>query len=77
MRAFPTKGNFSWSSPVFGAGGRGPGIEIANEEALWPPGMNTMAPPNGDPGQYPEKPYLIHVPELGGMPRDFEALAGI
>ena len=39
--------------------------------------MNTMDPPNGDPGQYPEKPHLIRVPELGGMPRDFEALAGI
>lgn len=71
------KGKFFVVEPSLWAGGRGPGIEIANEEALWPSGMNTMDPPNGDPGQYPERPHLIHVPELGGMPRDFEALAGI
>ncbi|MGN6151766.1 MAG: imm11 family protein [Lysobacteraceae bacterium] len=71
------KGKFFVIEPSLWGGGRGPGIEVANEEALWPPGMNTMDPPNGDAGQYPQKPHLVHVPELGDMPRDFEELAGI
>jgi hypothetical protein len=36
-----------------------------------------VEPPHGDPDQYPERPHLIHVPETGGMPRDFENLFGI
>ncbi|ETC82771.1 DUF1629 domain-containing protein [Xanthomonas sp. WHRI 8391] len=71
------KGKFFVIEPSFWSNGQGPGLEIANEEKLLPPGMNTMDPPNGEVGQYPERPHLIHVPELGGMPRDFEELAGI
>ncbi|GFM81335.1 hypothetical protein PSCICN_20270 [Pseudomonas cichorii] len=57
--------------------GIGPGLEIANEDNLLLPGRNTMEPPNGDASQYPERPQLIHRPELGGSPRDFEILASI
>ncbi|HZF97380.1 MAG TPA: DUF1629 domain-containing protein [Pseudoxanthomonas sp.] len=71
------RGKFFVLEASFWGNGRIPGLEIVNEEKLLLPGMNTMDPPNGDPGQYPERPHLIHVPELGGMPRDFEELADI
>ncbi|ASK98907.1 hypothetical protein XcvCFBP7112P_19890 [Xanthomonas citri pv. vignicola] len=71
------KGKFFVIEPSLWSNGQGPGLEIANEEALINPGMNTMDPPNGEASQYPERPHLIHVPELGGMPRDFEEIAGI
>ncbi|WP_241082159.1 imm11 family protein [Achromobacter xylosoxidans] len=57
--------------------GRVPGIEIANEGKLIDPGMNVVARPDGMPGQYPERPHLVHVPAKGAMPRDLEELAGI
>ncbi|RMH88988.1 DUF1629 domain-containing protein [Lysobacter pythonis] len=58
-------------------GGKGHGLEFANEKALRVPGTFRIPSPNGDPKQYSEKPKLIHVPELGAMPRDLESLAGI
>lgn len=74
--AFET-GKFFVIEPSFRGGGKIPGLEIANEDRLVLPGVHTMEPPNGDPGQYPERPQLVHVPELGGLPRDFEELSGI
>jgi len=71
------KGAFFVVEPALWNNGQGPGVEIANEEKLLNPGMNTIDPPNGEAGQYPEKPHLIHVPDLGGMPRDLEEIAGI
>jgi len=71
------QGAFFVIEPSYRGNGQIPGLEIANEDKLLAAGMNTMDPPNGDPGQYPEKPHLVHVPELGGLPRDFEELAGI
>ena len=71
------KGKFFIIEPSFWGGGRIPGLEIANEDTLALPGAHTVEPPNGDPNQYPERPHLIHVPEQGGLPRDFENLYGI
>jgi hypothetical protein len=71
------KGRFFIIEPSFWGGGKVPGIEIANEDRLALPGAHTVEPPHGDPDQYPERPHLIHVPETGGMPRDFENLFGI
>ncbi|WOB51230.1 DUF1629 domain-containing protein [Xanthomonas hydrangeae] len=71
------KGEFFVLEPSLWGNGKVPGIEIANEKKLRLPGSFIVEPPNGDPGQYPEKPHLIHVPALGGMPRDFENLFGI
>ncbi len=70
------KGKFFVLEPSFWGNGKQPGIEIANKKQLRLPGTFMIEAPNGDPGQYPEKPHLIHVPELGGMPRDFEKVAG-
>lgn len=71
------KGKFYVIEPSYWDDGKVPGLEIANKKALRLPGTYVVRPPNGDPNQYPEKPHLIHVPELGGMPRDFEDLAGV
>lgn len=71
------EGKFFVIEPGLWSNGQGPGLEIANEDELLNPGMNTMDPPNGEAGQYPERPHLVHVPELGGMPRDLEEIAGI
>jgi hypothetical protein len=71
------KGKFFIIEPSFWGGGNIPGLEIANEDRLALPGAHTVEPPNGDPNQYPERPHLIHVPEQGGLPRDFENLYGI
>lgn len=71
------KGKFFIIEPSFWGGGRIPGLEIANEDTLALPGAHTVEPPNGDPNQYPERPHLIHMPEQGGLPRDFENLYGI
>lgn len=73
----PHKGKFFILEPSFWGNGQSPGLSIANEEKLLTPRMNTMDPPNGDADQYAERPHLVHVPKLGGMPRDFEELAGI
>lgn len=54
-----------------------PGLEIANEDALRLPGTYIIESPNGDPNQYPERPRLVHVPKLGGLPRDFEDVFGM
>lgn len=70
------KGKFFVLEPSFWGNGRQPGLEIANKKQLRLPGTFMIETPNGDPNQYPEKPQLIHVPERGGMPRDFEKLAG-
>lgn len=69
-------GQFFVLEPSFWGRSEQPGIEIANKKQLRLPGTFMVEPPNGDPNQYPEKPHLIQVPELGGMPRDFEKVAG-
>ncbi|WP_115563168.1 imm11 family protein [Xanthomonas arboricola] len=71
------EGKFFVLEPSFWGNGKVAGLEIANEKKLRLPGSFVVEPPNGDPDQYPEKPHLIHVPALGGMPRDFENLFGI
>lgn len=71
------KGKYFVLAPSYWSDGIGPGLVIANEEKFLRPGMYTMDPPNGDPSQYSERPHLVHVPEQGGMPREFEELAGI
>ncbi|MBB4131079.1 hypothetical protein GGR62_001857 [Xanthomonas campestris] len=71
------KGEFFVLEPSFWGNGKVPGIEIENEKKLRLPGSFIVEPPNGDPGQYSEKPHLVHLPELGGMPRDFENLFGM
>lgn len=71
------RGEFYVITSSFWGNGQFPGLEIANAEKLVSPGMDVVAPPTGEPGQYPERPHLVHVPEKGGMPRDFEELAGI
>ena len=71
------KGKFFIIQPSFWGGGKFSGLEIANEDRLALPGAHTVEPPNGDPDQYPERPHLIHAPEVGGLPRDFENLFGI
>ena len=63
--------------PSYWGGGRTPGLEIANEDRLRLPGTYIIEPPSGDPGQYPERPHLVHAPKLGGMPRDFEQLGSM
>ncbi|SFB01795.1 Protein of unknown function [Pseudomonas sp. NFIX10] len=70
------KGKFFVLEPSFWGNGKQAGLEIANKKQLRLPATLMIEPPNGNPGQYPEKPHLIHVPELGGMPRDFEKVAG-
>lgn len=71
------KGAFFVIEPSFWGGGKIPGLEISNEKALRLPGTYIIEPPNGDPNQYPERPKLLHVPKLGGLPRDFENLFGM
>lgn len=71
------QGEFFILTSSFWGDGRFPGLEIANENALIAPGMLVVAPPTGDPDHYPERPHLVHIPEKGGMPRDFEELGGI
>lgn len=71
------QGKFFVIRPSFRGNRQSSGLEIANEEMLLPPGMNTMDPPNGDPSQYPERPHLVQVSGQSEMPRDFEKLAGI
>lgn len=71
------QGEFFVLKPGFWANGQFPGLEISNEEKLITPGMYVVAPPTGDPEQYAERPHLVHLPEKGGMPRDFEELGGI
>jgi Protein of unknown function (DUF1629) len=71
------KGKFFVIEPSFWGGGRTPGLEIANEDRLRLPRTCIIESPNGDPGLYPERPHLLHVPKLGGMPRDFEDIFGM
>lgn len=71
------KGRFFILEPSFWGGGGIPGLEIANKGNLRLPGTYMIEPPNGDPNQYSERPQLVHVPETGGMPRDFEDLFGM
>jgi hypothetical protein len=71
------RGEFFVITSSFWGNGQFPGLVIANEDTLVSPGMQGVAPPTGAPDQYPERPHLVHVPEKGGMPRDFEELAGI
>lgn len=59
------------------ADGIGPGLRIHNEDRLIPPGQYVVPLPTGEPGQYPERPHLLHVPIEGGMLRDFEIWSGI
>ncbi|WP_075285123.1 imm11 family protein [Xanthomonas campestris] len=70
------EGKFFVLEPSFWGNGKQAGLEIANKKQLRLPGTFMIEPPNGDPNQYPEKPHLVHVPGQGGMPRDFEKLAG-
>ena len=71
------KGKFFVIEPSFWGGGRIPGLEIANEDKLRLPGTYIIESPNGDPGLYPERPHLVHVPKKGGLPRDFEQLGSM
>lgn len=71
------KGEFFVIAASFWGGGKIPGLEIANEDKLRLPGTYIIESPNGDPDQYPERPHLVHVPKLGGMPRDFEQLGSM
>ncbi len=71
------KGRFFLIDPGLRGNGQVSGLEFANEDALIHPGMNIVERPTGEPAQYPERPHLVHVPEKGGLPRDFEVLAGI
>lgn len=71
------QGEFFVLRSSFWGNGQFPGLEIANEEKLITAGMYVAAPPTGDAKQYAERPHLVHVPEKGGMPRDFEELGGI
>ncbi len=71
------KGRFFLIDPGLRGNGQVSGLEFANEDALIDPGMNIVERPTGEPAQYPERPHLVHVPEKGGLPRDFEVLAGI
>ncbi len=71
------KGKFFIVQPSFWGGARVPGLEIANKDRLRLPGTYIIESPNGDPGLYPERPQLVHVPKLGGLPRDFEDIAGM
>lgn len=71
------KGDFFVLEPSFWGNGKMPGVKIDNEKKLRLPGSFIVEPPNGDPGQYSEKPHLVQLPELGGMPRDFENLFGM
>lgn len=70
-------GRYFVMAPGFWGGGRMPGLEIANEDALILPGSFVIEPPNGDPDQYRERPHLRHVPSKGGLPRDIEELESI
>lgn len=69
------KGKFFVIEPSLWGEGNGLGLEIANKNKIRLPGTFMIEPPNGDPHQYPERPHLVHLPEQGGMPRDFEELA--
>ena len=71
------KGAFFILEPSFWGGGRVPGLKIANETVLRLPGTYIIEHPTGDPRQYAERPRLVHVPKLGGMPRDFEQLGSL
>ncbi|MDO5693611.1 MAG: DUF1629 domain-containing protein [Pseudomonadota bacterium] len=74
----PQKGRFYVIEPDLRGGGKGHGLEIANENKLCAPGWIVMMPPNGNPDQYPEKPHLVQIKKNSGrMPRDLEGLAGI
>jgi hypothetical protein len=72
------RGRFFLITPSFWPAGGFPKIEFANAARLRLPGSYTIEPPNGDPGQYAERPHLVHVPAGGktnGLPRDFEEFA--
>jgi Protein of unknown function (DUF1629) len=71
------KGKFFVITASFWGGGKIPGLEIVNKNTLRLPGTYIIEPPNGDPGLYPERPHLVHVPKLGGMPRDLEQLGSM
>ena len=71
------KGKFFVIAASFWGEGKIPGLEIANEDRLRLPGRYIIESPNGDPDQYPERPHLVHVPKLGGLPRDFEQLGSM
>ena len=71
------KGKFFVIAASFWGGGKISGLEIANKKTLRLPGTFMIEPPNGDPHQYPERPHLVHVPKLGGLPRDFEDIFGM
>ena len=70
------KGKYFIIAASFWGDGKISGLEIANEDRLRLPGTYIIEPPNGDPGQYPERPHLVHIPKLGGPPRDFEDTFG-
>ena len=61
----------------FRPNGKVPGLEIVNEAALRAPGVHIVEPPTGELHQYPERPHLVHIPEKGELPRDFENVSGI
>src|SRR5690606_18133179 len=65
------------SSPTSAVAGKAMAWKSPTRSGCAPPGWVVMLPPDGTPGQYPETPHLVHVPNLGGMPRDLEGLGGI
>ncbi|MGE8451923.1 MAG: imm11 family protein [Pseudomonadales bacterium] len=71
------QGDFHVLAPSRWRDGIGPGLQIANAQKLARAGMYTLDPPNGDPAQYAERPHLVHVPEEGGLPRDFDVFGSI
>ena len=71
------KGKYFIIEPSYWGGGMIPGLEIANEDRLRFPGTYIIEQPNGDPDVYPARPHLVHVPKLGGLPRDFEQLGSL
>lgn len=75
LSSLPETGSFYVIEPSAWGDGKGPGLEIVNKKALRLPGTFMIEPPNGEADQYPERPLLAHVPELGGMPRDFEEVS--
>lgn len=74
--ASSSKGKFFVIQPGYWDDTQESGLEIVNGKKLRLPGSYIIEEPNGDPDQYPEKPHLIHVPDRGGMPRDFENIGG-
>ncbi len=71
------KGKYFLIDPSLRGNGEISGLVFGNKDALIHPDVGIVERPTGEPGQYREQPHLIHLPEKGGPPRDFEVLSGI